>query len=360
MEIIYRDLSSIKPNPNNPRKAKPHGVEELAQSIKENPDYFEARPILLSNRTGELIIVGGERRSEAARYLGMDKVPTILIPNLTEERENELMIIDNVHSGVWDEIKLESWDKAKLQKWGVDLPKWEKPAKQVTDDEFNPDEGVITIRCKRGDIWQLGEHRLMCGDSIQLADIQRLIGGGGQIDLLMIDPPYGIKADKMTMGNGKKEFYRGSDWDNLKPNIMPLLNIAQYSCIWGGNYYADILPVNNDWLCWYKNIANMSFSEFELAWTNYGKNCRLLTHNWAGETKLHVTMKPLDVIVWAIQKCPNQTETVCDLFGGSGTTLIACEQLEKKCYMMEIDPHYCDVIIERWEKYTGKTAIKID
>lgn len=178
MEIVYRDINLIKPNPDNPRKAKPHGVEELAKSIQANPDYFEARPILLSDRTGEFVIVGGERRSEAARYLGMKTVPTILIPNLTEERERELIIIDNVHSGVWDEIKLASWDKEQLKTWGVELPKWDKLPEEAKEDDFDPDEGEITVRCKRGDVWELGEHRLMCGDSTSLEEVKKLMGGG--------------------------------------------------------------------------------------------------------------------------------------------------------------------------------------
>ena len=175
----------------------------------------------------------------------------------------------------------------------------------------------------------------------------------------MTDPPYGINADKMTLGTGAKEFYRG-DWDMKRPDILPMLKYARYSCFWGGNYFADVLPVTNDWLCWYKNNDNLSFSEFELAWTNYGKNCRHVTHHWGGEKKLHPTMKPIAVIAWAIQKAPEDCKTVLDLFGGSGSTLMACEQLDKQCFVMELDPHYCDVIITRWEQYTGQKATKVE
>ena len=157
--------------------------------------------------------------------------------------------------------------------------------------------------------------------------------------MLMTDPPYGISADKMQMGTGKQDYQRG-DWDATRPDIVPLLKYAKYSCVWGGNYFADVLPVNNDWLCWHKN------------------NDRHITHHWGKEKKLHITMKPLEVIGWAIQQAKEDCHTIMDLFGGSGTTLIACEQLGKQCYMMERDPHFCDVILTRWEKATGMTAKK--
>lgn len=119
MEIVYRDLSTIKPNPKNPRKQVPGAVEKLAESIKANPKFFEARPILLSNRTGELVMIAGERRSEAARLLEMKKVPTILIEGLTEAQEDEILIRDNTHSGVWVRSKLDVWNRKTLSEWGV-------------------------------------------------------------------------------------------------------------------------------------------------------------------------------------------------------------------------------------------------
>ena len=120
LDIVYRPLADLKPNPDNPRKVTKEAIRKLADSIRVNPDYFEARPILVSNRTGELVIIGGERRSEAARLLGLAEVPTILIPDLTEDRERELMIRDNTHAGEWDDAKLANWDCQSLDDWGVD------------------------------------------------------------------------------------------------------------------------------------------------------------------------------------------------------------------------------------------------
>lgn len=128
MEIVYRKLSDLRPNPKNPRKATQQGIKKLAESISENPAFFEARPILLSDRTGELVIIGGEQRSKAAALLKMDKVPTILMSGLDEAAEDEVLVLDNTHSGVWDEQKLAKWDRDQLEHWNVQGVKWpERP-----------------------------------------------------------------------------------------------------------------------------------------------------------------------------------------------------------------------------------------
>ena len=180
LKIEYRTLADLKPNPKNPRKATSEQIKKLAESIKGNPAFFEARPILLSDRTGVLMIIGGERRSEAARLLGMKKVPTILMSGLTEAEEDEILIKDNTHAGVWDEQKLQAWGKDQLQGWNVDGVKWSKEQPQVKEDNFDPDKKVKS-RVKFGDIWQLGRHRLMCGDSTKRADIEKLTQGGGKL-----------------------------------------------------------------------------------------------------------------------------------------------------------------------------------
>ena len=176
LNIEYRFLEYLQPNPKNPRKSTPEQIKKLAESIKANPAFFEARPILLSDRTGELVIIGGERRSEAAKLLGMDTVPTILLSGLTETQEDEILIKDNTHAGVWDEQKLAQWGKEQLQGWNVDGLKWPKQATEIKEDEFNPD-AKVEPRVKFGDVWQLGRHRLMCGDSTKKDDVLILTGG---------------------------------------------------------------------------------------------------------------------------------------------------------------------------------------
>lgn len=177
MEIVYRKLSELKPNPKNPRKGTKEAIEKLAESIKGNPKFFEARPILLSDRTGQLVIIGGERRSEAAALLKMQTVPTILLSGLTEAQEDEILIKDNTHAGVWDEQKLQAWGKDQLQSWNVDDVKWPKEQPQVKEDDFDPDKKVKS-RVKPGELWQLGKHRLLCGDSTDAEQVVSLMGGG--------------------------------------------------------------------------------------------------------------------------------------------------------------------------------------
>jgi DNA modification methylase len=230
-------------------------------------------------------------------------------------------------------------------------------AAEIEEDEV-PEVPVDPIT-KPGDLWILGDHRLLCGDSTKAEDVERLMGGE-VYELLMTDPPYGINAANMTMGAGQssrpkpERLSNVSNWDSRRPSIKHLLGAGK-CCVWGGNYFAEDLPISDDWLCWHKKNDSRSFGEFELAWSNFGRRTRLFSHHWGGEKKQHITQKPVAVIAWAI----NQSETtgiVADFFLGSGTTLIAAEQLGRKCYGMEISPQYCDVIVKRWETLTGRQA----
>jgi DNA modification methylase len=193
------------------------------------------------------------------------------------------------------------------------------------------------------------EHgKLYCGDCLEI--MPQLIAEGVKVDAVVTDPPYGINANKMTLGNGKKKFARGDEWDIEKQDIEPLLSIGKFHCIWGGNYYTDVLPTSNDWLCWNKlKGTDLPFSEFELAWTDYGRNCRILSHNWAGEEKAHPTQKPLAVMQWCIKQLPADCETILDPFAGSGTTLVAAQSLGRKWIGIEISPEYCEIAKKRLE-----------
>jgi hypothetical protein len=150
----------------------------------------------------------------------------------------------------------------------------------------------------------------------------------------------------MTLGNGKKKFHRG-DWDKERPDIQCLLSIGERHCIWGGNYFTDVLPPSNHWLVWHKVIDGVSFSECELAWTDYGRQVRHLSHHWAGEQKLHPTMKPIAVMSWSLAKCPGELGMVLDPFMGSGTTLVACKQAGIRCIGIEREEKYCEVAAKR-------------
>lgn len=400
-EIVYRDLALLKPNEKNPRKGTEKAIRELADSIKNNPDFFEARPILLSNRTGELVIIGGERRSEAAKLLGMDEVPTILIEELTEQQEDEIMIKDNTHSGEWVEAMLHKWDKEQLKGWGVEVPDWGNNATgkkaETKEDDYNPDEAK-EARCKPGDIWQLGKHRLMCGDSTKEKDVDILMDGD-KADIAFSSPPYNTRMGaNLTGAKGKRTKYENGLCDNLSQekyydflnnyinnankysvynfvNIQMITNnkIALLNCIYNNKErLADVI-------IWDKgqsqpqmqpNVLNSEF-EFVLCFSEKGNrmigtipfhgSLKNIVHIARGQNKyasIHNAVFPVELPAHFISNFAK--EKVLDLFGGTGTTLIAAEQLGRKAYVMEIYPNYCDVIIDRWEKLTGEKAFKIN
>ena len=343
------------------RNAKKHGagqIEKLKASITE---FGFLTPCLIDS---EYNLIAGHGRVMAAKELGIETVPCVFIEGLTDEQRRAYILADNRlgELGEWD-IDLVVGELIELDELGfdVELTGFDMPEElpEVIEDDF--DESVVPDepRTKLGDIWQLGNHRLICGDSTDVNVVERLMDGV-KADMVMTDPPYGINAEKMTMGTGAKDFYRGEGWDSERPDISIALTLADNVCIWGGNYFTDILPISNDWLVWHKKNDGLSFSECELAWTNFDRNIRHISHHWGNEKKLHVTMKPVEVIAWAIQQVKERAEVIVDLFGGSGSTLIACEQLNRKCFMCELDEHYCDVIISRWETLTGREAVLIN
>jgi site-specific DNA-methyltransferase (adenine-specific)/modification methylase len=166
------------------------------------------------------------------------------------------------------------------------------------------------------------------------------------VDAVITDPPYGIGANKQTLGKGKKDFDRGGDWDAERPDLRWIPSAARWFCVWGGNYFADMLPVTNDILVWHKRNDGRSFSECEFAWTNSGRQSRIKSHHWSGEEKEHPTQKPLPVMAWCVSIFP-EARYVLDPFMGSGTTGVACAQLGKVFTGIERERRYFDIACER-------------
>ena len=185
--------------------------------------------------------------------------------------------------------------------------------------------------------------------TLYLGDCADILPTLNKVDAVVTDPPYGISANKQTLGKGKKDFHRGDDWDNKVPTVTGLLELAEYVCIWGGNYFADQLPITNDWLIWHKLNDGRSFSECEMAWINFGKQTRHLSHHWSGEEKLHPTMKPLSVMEWCISYLPTDFQIILDPYMGSGTTGIATVKIGKKFIGIEREKKYFDIACERIE-----------
>ena len=195
-KVIYRKLSDLKKLHNNPRTITKSDMDRLKKSIHDNPDYFEARPLILSNRTGDLVILAGNQRYEAAKALGIDEVPTFLLENLTEEREKEIIIRDNVSNGDWDMDALANdWDIDLLQEWGV---KEAKPFKEIIEDDPDPIDEDNTYSIV-GDIYQLGEHRIFCG-SFEDDEKVRELFGNKKATCTFTDPPYNVAVKNRSTG----------------------------------------------------------------------------------------------------------------------------------------------------------------
>lgn len=401
LQIVYRKLSEMHPNPKNPRKQGDDGIVPLAESIEANPQFFEARPILLSDRTGKLVIIGGERRWEAAQYLEMENAPSILFHGLTEEQEDEIMIKDNTHAGVWDEQKLQAFGKEQLQGWNVDGVKWPKQETQAKEDDFDPDKKVKS-RVKPGELWQLGKHRLMCGDSTD-AECFALLMDGERADIAFTSPPYGVNdgsirkhQEKGKHNSEAKNFYKTFDdkqcvwprlieesWQRMHEhtdqqfiNIQMLADNKRELARWCARHADNLVDI----LIWDKGHAapqkesNIVNNNFEFLYV-FGDNkaTRKIKHgNFHGDyggivrvgvgqnkyADIHKAVFPV-ALPAEILKINGNAKSVLDCFGGTGTTMIAAEQLGRKCYMMELDPYYCDVIIDRWEQLSGQKAEKI-
>ena len=345
-------INEIKPNPNNPRIIKDIKFKQLVKSIQDFPQMLELRPIVIDENN---MVLGGNMRLKACIEAGMTDVPVIHANNLSEEKKKEFIVKDNVGYGEWDWDELaNSWNVEELTDWGLEIPNFDANVLEAEEDDFAVPDGGTETDIVLGDLFEIGEHRLLCGDSTNIEKVELLMNG--QKCNLLTDPPYGIKANKQTLGTGKKQFHRGDDWDNEVPDFFYVLALVDKSIIWGGNYFANRLDVTNDWLCWHKKNDGLSFSEFELAWSNVGKNCRLLSHHWGGEEKMHPTMKPIKVMQWCIEYLDEKP--ILDIFSGSGSTMVASHQLKRKCYGMELDPKYCQVIVDRMKKLDPSLIIK--
>lgn len=372
MEIKWVKPETLIPYKNNTKKHPPEQVQRIMESIKA---FGWQQPIVVDR---DNVVIIGHGRLFAAKELMLDKVPVIHADTLTEDEVNALRLADNkTNESAWDFSALEE-ELAALDIAGIDMTQFGfddlsaigGATSEVTEDE--PPEVPEEPKAKRGEIYRLGDHRLMCGDCTSREDVAALTENG-KAELLLTDPPYEIKADKGFSGAGgfdgkgkpiERRHYK-DDWDSERPGkatFEMLLQATKQAIIFGGNFFTDFLPVGNHWLVWNKHNTMPTFSDAELAWTNIKRNSvKLYDIEWNGligkeKERFHPTQKPVKLFADIIGDYTDPGETVLDFFGGSGSTLIACEQTGRKCYMMELDPHYIDVIIQRFENLTGQKA----
>lgn len=399
-------LTKLKVNSENPRTITKDKFEKLINSILVFPRMLEIRPIVVD---GDYTALGGNQRTEALkaiakmeittiadrltevadfqrmskseqedliRYwdawlLGEKKVSVIKADELTEDERKQFIIKDNSSFGSYDwDMLANSWDADLLTDWGLDLlTDWdatEEETREASEDDFTEEDAAnAETRVKAGEIWQLGEHRLMCGDSTKKEDVERLMNGE-KADMVFTDPPYGMSAVSKSgvLQKRYKTDIMNDDTNEVAINSFKLCqemfsNAKQVW--WGANYYTECLPSSECWIVWDKNNGASDQTDCELAWANFRSVVRQFTMASEKKDRVHPTQKPIKLITDIIDKFEKDKrfDVIVDLFGGSGSTMMACEQTKRKNFTMELDPHYCDVIIARWEKLTGKEAVKI-
>jgi hypothetical protein len=387
VQIKQVAVEKLIPYVRNSRTHSDAQVAQIAASIKE---FGWTNPILVDGTNG---IIAGHGRLLAARKLGQTEVPVIELAHMTESQKKAYVIADNqlaMNAG-WDTSML-TLELSDLKEAGFSLDILGFDPKELdnllepeqvdglTDEDAVPDvpEEPVT---KLGDIYQLGNHRLMCGDSTSIDAVEKLMDGQ-KVDMIYTDPPYGISIVQGGSIGGSKPFgsvgggklakvgkyapVAGDESIDVAVEAIQLIATlqAQVEIIWGGNYYANHLDNSSCWIVWDKeNTGN--FADAELAWTNQKTAVRIFKHMWngmlkdseRGEKRVHPTQKPVALAEWCFNQYGEECLTVLDLFGGSGSTLIACESKNKKGYIMELSPNYCDVIVKRWEDFTGKKAV---
>ena len=373
-------LSDIRPNPNNPRVIKDDKFKKLVKSITDFPQMLELRPIVVND---EMIVLGGNMRLKALEHLGIEETYIIKAGDLTDKQEQEFIIKDNVGYGEWDWDQLANeWDVEDLDEWGLDLPLDFVKELEAEEDDFEVPADGIKTDIVLGDLVEIGEHRLLCGDSTDSDAVARLMDGE-KADMVFTDPPYGMHLDtdysKLPDSNrmGKAKNYDNVKGDNddftneLINTIFACFNECKEIFIWGADYFAELIPNKNDgsWIVWDKRVEEkfdkMIGSAFELCWSKSKHQRKIARFNntlFSGEqdakNKVHPTQKPIKLASWFLEQWSEKDNLIADLYLGSGTTMVASHQLKRKCYGMELDPKYCQVIIDRMKNLDPTLVIK--
>lgn len=354
--------------------------EELQARLETLPEY------------NDLPDGGYAVREYWQEFLNKPQAEVVIADDLSEDEKKQFIIKDNVNYGDWDYEELENWDQARLDDWGVDMtmPDFgdanfqilnnDKQQKDVKEDDFNP-ELVHETKVREGDIWQLGEHRLMCGDSTDAECVAKLMNGE-QADMVLTDPPFGNDLGYGRGQLGERYIANDSDTKVLTTFFVPLDSVLKnnsHCLVWiQWRTFSKLEAAFNKYklrtvVIWDKKQAGLSgggFAEqYEMlcvfikghATQNYysGNVWQVSREHDKRSESEHPHKKPIEVLGMALNICSKENDIVLDVFGGSGSTMIACEQLNRKCRMMELDPHYCTVIIARWEKLTGQKAVKL-
>lgn len=395
-------LNQLKSNPNNPRLIKDDKFKKLVTSLSEFPEMMEKRPMVcVTDADGKLYPLGGNMRLKALQELKYKEIPDawiMLADEWSEEKRKEFTIKDNVGFGEWDwDTLANEWNVEELSEWGLDIPNFEiDEVLEAEEDDFDVPEGGIETDIVLGDLFEIGEHRLLCGDSTQTDTFEKLMQGK-LADMVVTDPPYNVALGMETKEQAKA---RNRRTDGLVIQNDKMSNDDFYQFLYdfytalttavkkGGAIYVWHAPseiinfakamVDAGWLLkqqliWVKNAMIMGRQDYQwkhepclYGWLAGG------SHNWYSDRKQttiinfdkpqrngeHPTMKPVGLFAYQIENSSKIGDTVIDAFGGSGTTMVACEQLKRKARIVEFDPRYVQVIIDRMRKLDPTLVIK--
>ena len=374
-EIAVDELTPYENNPRNNEKA----VDAVAASIKE---FGFKQPIVIDANN---VVVCGHTRLLAAKKLGIKAVPCVIADDLTEEQIRAYRLADNKVAELagWNDellaFEMSAIQEIDMSAFGFEIPQDEPEQGEVIEDDYN-EEPPAEPKSKLGDIYQLGDHRLMCGDSTKYDDIEKLMDHQ-TADMVFTDPPYGYNYQSNMRVKSKKFDVLENDDKILDffPNVQRICNGFVFIC--------TTWKVLDKWIPLFKKYHELSNM---IIWNKGGGGIGDLKHTFSTDYEVilcasngkeitgkrigsvwtipkdnannytHPTQKPVKLAEMAIRNTTSTGDVVVDLFGGSGSTMIACEQLNRSCYMMEYDPKYADVIIDRWEKFTGQKAVKLN
>ena len=385
-------INEIKPNPNNPRLIKDHKFKQLVKSIQDFPQMLELRPIVIDENN---MVLGGNMRLKACIEAGMTDVPVIHANNLSEDKKKEFIVKDNVGYGEWDWDDLaNNWDAQELTDWGLDIPNFDVNNLEAEEDDFAVPDGGTETDIVLGDLFEIGEHRLLCGDSTDSDQVAKLMNGQ-KAEIAFTSPPYNAGTTPTEVKMGKSSKYANDDDDKSEQDYLKLLVdftnntllFCDYSFIniqsLSGNKIAlidflyEMKSYYADTMIWQKGNAqpamanNVLNSQFEYVHCfSHKANRSIGTKQFRGtisnvieiskqtknKVKEHNATFPVDFANFFISNfCEN---SIIDLFCGSGTTMIVAHQLKRKCYGMELDPKYCQVIVDRMKKLDPTLIIK--
>ena len=381
MNIENVSIKDIKPYDRNAKKHDETQIKNVMESIKQ---FGMAQPLAVDK---DNVLIIGHCRLIACKRLKMKEVPVVRMDELTQEQVDKLRLLDNkLNESEWDfDLLAEDIPTLDFSDFDID---WGLPEDIEENTEIEEDEAPeppTEPKAKLGDLYILGNHKLICGDSTDVAVIDRLMDGV-KADMVLSDPPYGMSLDtdfstiKGSMKSlGRKNHIEGNkyekvigDNEDFKPELITTFfanfDYVKEMFLFGADYFAELLPDKNkgSWLVWDKrkeSQADAIGSEFELIWSRNKHKRRMLRHDWFGfsssengadaRNRVHPTQKPITLLADILNQWGKDANIVVDLYGGSGSTLIACEQLNRKCYMAELDPRYVSVIIQRYINLKG-------